>query len=389
MSTGFDQAPLLNVIINDKRVDHEPFTDDPYINAGTVRRGNLSEALELGYGGVNFTLNYTLKIFTSTCLFFDDDQQLWNTEGCEVGPLTTTSLTHCLCDHLTAFGSDFKFFVAPNSLNILEALEGFTNIMENPSVVITIGVLFGLYLLIVIWARWEDKKDGLKVGATVLEGSGRGSHTYEVMVYTGTRANAGTSAEVFLVLRGELGQSVPYVLEDKTRITFKQGAVDTFVVTSAFQLGPIYAVHIWHNNIGPDPSWYLDQVIVTDLQDDDRHTFVCKSWLAVEEGDGKVDRVLYKASYDDLVRFGRLFSNKTSKDFRDEHLWFSVIGRPATSPFTRVQRVSCCLSLLMCTMLTNIMFFGRGQTYQKPAPVYILGFQVQFPISWGEKVQGE
>ncbi|CAH1259012.1 PKD1L3 [Branchiostoma lanceolatum] len=369
-------------------VDHVPFINDTNASDDTVRWGDVSKALELGYDGENFTLNYTIKIFTSTCLFFDNDQQLWNSDGCEVGPLTTTSLTHCLCNHLTAFGTDFQFFVAPNSLNILSALQGFTNIMENPSVVITIGVLFGLYLLIVVWARWEDKKDGLKVGATVLEGSSRGGQTYEVMVYTGTRANAGTSAEVFLVLKGEKGQSGPHVLEDKARITFKQGAVDTFVVTSPVPLGPIYAIHIWHNNIGPYPSWYLDQVIVTDLQEDAKHTFLCKSWLAVEEGDGKVDRVLHEATYDDLIRFGRLFSTKTSKDFRDDHLWFSVIGRPATSPFTRVQRVSCCLSLLMCTMLANIMFFGGGESIQKPPPVYILGFEVQFPISWGEIIIG-
>ncbi|CAH1259008.1 PKDREJ [Branchiostoma lanceolatum] len=230
--------------------------------------------------------------------------------------------------------------------------------------------------------------EGNRVGATVLEGSSRGSQTFEVMVYTGTRANAGTSAEVFLVLKGEKGQSGPHVLEDKARITFKQGAVDTFVVTSPVPLGPIYAIHIWHNNIGPYPSWYLDQVIVTDLQEDAKHTFLCKSWLAVEEGDGKVDRVLHEATYDDLIRFGRLFSTKTSKNFRDDHLWFSVIGRPATSPFTRVQRVSCCLSLLMCTMLTNIMFFGGGESFQKPPPVYILGFEVQFPISWGQIIIG-
>ncbi|XP_078585297.1 uncharacterized protein LOC144867284 isoform X2 [Branchiostoma floridae x Branchiostoma japonicum] len=369
-------------------VDHVPFTNDTDANDDTVRWGDLSKALELGYDGQNFTLNYTIKIFTSTCLFFDTGQELWSSDGCEVGPLTTTSLTHCLCDHLTAFGTDFQFFVAPNSLNILSALQGFTNIMENPSVVITIGVLFGLYLLIVIWARWEDKKDGLKVGATVLEGTSRGSQTYEVMLYTGPQSNAGTSAEVFLVLKGELGQSGPHMLEDKTRITFKQGAVDTFVVTSPVPLGPIYAIHIWHNNYGPYPSWYLDQVIVTDLQEADRHTFLCKSWLAVEEGDGKVDRKLYKATHDDLIRFGRLFSTKTAKDFRDDHLWFSVIGRPATSPFTRVQRVSCCLSLLMCTMLANIMFFGGGAAFQKPPPVYILGFEVQFPISWGEIMIG-
>ncbi|XP_066275439.1 polycystin-1-like protein 2 [Branchiostoma lanceolatum] len=193
---------------------------------------------------------------------------------------------------------------------------------------------------------------------------------------------------VFLVLKGEKGQSGPHVLEDKARITFKQGAVDTFVVTSPFPLGPLQSIHIWHNNIGPYPSWFLEQVIVNDLQEDAKHVFLCKSWLAVEEGDGKVDREVEKATDKDLTRFARLFSTKTSKDFRDGHLWFSVIGRPATSPFTRVQRVSCCLSLLMCTMLTNIMFFGKGDTMQKPPPVYILGFEVQFPISWGQIIIG-
>lgn len=49
---------------------------------------------------------------------------------------------------------------------------------------------------------------------------------------------------------------------------------------------------------------------------------------------------------------------KTAKDFQDGHIWFSVINRPPCSTFTRVQRVSCCFSLLLCTMLTSIMFWG-------------------------------
>lgn len=49
---------------------------------------------------------------------------------------------------------------------------------------------------------------------------------------------------------------------------------------------------------------------------------------------------------------------KTAKDFQDGHIWFSVINRPPRSTFTRVQRVSCCFSLLLCTMLTSIMFWG-------------------------------
>lgn len=49
---------------------------------------------------------------------------------------------------------------------------------------------------------------------------------------------------------------------------------------------------------------------------------------------------------------------KTAKDFQDGHIWFSVINCPPCSTFTRVQRVSCCFSLLLCTMLTSIMFWG-------------------------------
>lgn len=53
-----------------------------------------------------------------------------------------------------------------------------------------------------------------------------------------------------------------------------------------------------------------------------------------------------------------LFFMKTSKDFSDGHLWYSVISRPPSSTFTCVQRISCCFSLLLCTMLTSVMFYG-------------------------------
>ncbi|XP_066276163.1 uncharacterized protein [Branchiostoma lanceolatum] len=42
------------------------------------------------------------------------------------------------------------------------------------------------------------------------------------------------------------------------------------------------------------------------------------------------------------------------------HLWASVVRPPSRSSFTRAQRVSCCFSLLMSVMVTNIMFFQQG-----------------------------
>uniref|UniRef100_A0AAV2JYE4 Uncharacterized protein n=1 Tax=Knipowitschia caucasica TaxID=637954 RepID=A0AAV2JYE4_KNICA len=49
---------------------------------------------------------------------------------------------------------------------------------------------------------------------------------------------------------------------------------------------------------------------------------------------------------------------RTTQDFSDGHLWVSVVTRPPHSSFSRVQRISCCFSLLLCTMLTSIMFYG-------------------------------
>ena len=70
-----------------------------------------------------------------------------------------------------------------------------------------------------------------------------------------------------------------------------------------------------------------------------------------------------------------------TRDMNDGHLWFSVAGRPARSPFTRVQRLSCCLTLLYSTMLTNIMFFGRGDDFDPPEPLKIAGLEIKPPIS--------
>ena len=80
----------------------------------------------------------------------------------------------------------------------------------------------------------------------------------------------------------------------------------------------------------------------------------------MEEDDGKVDRILPVASKKDLTQFGHLFVAKSVQGLSDGHLWFSVLGRPPRSTFTRVQRLSCCLCLLYFTMITSCMFYNVG-----------------------------
>ncbi|XP_035672975.1 polycystic kidney disease protein 1-like 2 [Branchiostoma floridae] len=205
----------------------------------------------------NITLNYTIKIFTSKCLFFDVNSHLWKSDGCKVGPLTSESQTHCFCNHLTAFGSDFQFFVAPNSLNIMEALKEFKNIHDNPAVVSTISIIVGIYLLLILWGRKRDMDDTKKMGATILGTSTGGSGLYQIVVFTGTRSNSGTTAKVSLILHGDVGESGPHTLEDSNRLTFARGGVDTFLVTTSLPVGALGHIHVWHDNFGDDPSWYV------------------------------------------------------------------------------------------------------------------------------------
>lgn len=91
-------------------------------------------------------------------------------------------------------------------------------------------------------------------------------------------------------------------------------------------LGPVWGVHIWHDNSGPSPDWYLTQVEVSEVIKKyynknclwthlfiDKWTFkavwlviqvlrghvvgcswlfVAQCWLAASKGDGRVERML-------------------------------------------------------------------------------------------------
>ena len=56
-----------------------------------------------------------------------------------------------------------------------------------------------------------------------------------------------------------------------------------------------------------------------------------------------------------------MISLRFFRGFQNTHLWFSVANHESMSNFTTVQRLSCCLCLVMTIMLTNIMFYGVSE----------------------------
>lgn len=171
------------------------------------------------------------------------------------------------------------------------------------------------------------------------------------------RRHAGTTANVAMTITGEHGESHAFLLRNSQRMTLARGSIDSFLVTTSETLGELAYIRVWHNNSGKDPAWFVKLISIREIDTDEVWHFVCESWLAVDEGDGMIDRIFPVTSSKELKEFRRLFLTKAYNDLTDSHLWFSVVCRPPQSPFTRVQRVSCCLSLLLCTMMANAMWY--------------------------------
>ncbi|XP_078256897.1 polycystin-1-like protein 2 [Rhinoraja longicauda] len=304
---------------------------------------------------LNTTVAFTS--FVSQCVYWDEVNSNWSSSGCFVGPLTTLHSTQCLCNHLTFFSS--SFFVMPNAVDVSKTVELFATFVDNPIVVTTVVCIFGLYVLAVAWARRKDKQDVNKVKITLLaDNDPFAQYRYLVTVFTGHRRGAATTSKVTITLYGSERESDPHFLTDVEKPTFERGGVDGYLLTTLFPLGDLQSIRLWHDNSGSNPSWYVNRVTVLDLEIDQRWSFLCNSWLSIDVGDCLLDKVFPVATETDLKRFSNLFFMKTAKDFRDSHIWYSVLNRPPRSPFTRVQRVSCCFSLLLCTMLTSIIFWG-------------------------------
>uniref|UniRef100_A0A3Q2DC30 Polycystic kidney disease protein 1-like 2 n=1 Tax=Cyprinodon variegatus TaxID=28743 RepID=A0A3Q2DC30_CYPVA len=312
--------------------------------------------VEPGVKSVNATVAVTS--IAAQCKYWNETRSSWSEDGCrflQVGPLTTPLVTQCLCNHLTFFGS--SFFVMPNLVDVSRTAELFATFANNPVVVCFVGSVFVAYLLAVVWARRKDIQDSTKVKITVLDDNDPlAEYRYMLTVNTGHRHGAATSSQVTITLLGTEGESEPHHLTDPEKSVFERGGVDLFLLTTHFSLGDLQSIRLWHDNSGDHPA-YVNKVMVQDLETGQKWHFLCNSWLAVDMAECCLDKVFPVATESDLKRFN-LFFMKTAKDFQDGHIWFSVISRPPCSTFTRVQRVSCCFSLLLCTMLTSIMFWG-------------------------------
>ncbi|KAK5850204.1 hypothetical protein PBY51_014472 [Eleginops maclovinus] len=150
-----------------------------------------------------------------------------------------------------------------------------------------------------------------------------------------------------MVLKGEDGFSQTRELLVPGCTLFRRNSQDTFIISTADSLGPVWGVHIWHDNSGPSPIWYIKHLEVSEVRGGHMKgrawLFVAQCWLAVNQSDGRVERILGNCAHG--LGFFKMLSLKLSDYLADFHIWMSLYSCPCPNSFTHTQRL--CVSLLL------------------------------------------
>jgi polycystin 1L2 len=128
------------------------------------------------------------------------------------------------------------------------------------------------------------------------------------------------------------------------------------------ELGNLTYLKIWHDNSGKSDhaSWFLSHIIVRDLQTQKKFYFLCQNWLAVERGDGKIERGLFIAFDKQKTELKYLMDKQAKTYMNDNHLWLSVFSKPVQSSFTRIDRVTCCFVFHYLAMVLIILYYNNS-----------------------------
>ncbi|XP_048871457.1 polycystin-1 isoform X2 [Brienomyrus brachyistius] len=330
--------------------DHQPYTfflsphlydttQDYYVNVTT---GCGAEA-----GGVLLEV----AVFSSLCQYFSESEKVWRTDG--MLPLAETTADHAVCStsHLTSFAA--SLFAPQDAVTfILPDPPG------KPNMVVLLTCLVGLlcYSVAAVILHRLDQLDLRRAAVVPLCGK-EGLFKYEVQVKTGWGHGAGTTAHVGISLYGREGRSGHRHLDCSG--AFTRNSLDIFQISTDSSLGNLWKIRIWHDNKGLSPAWMLQYVLVKDLQNGNGYYFLVEEWLSVDNDrtDGRVEIEVEAASEANLHHLPRRLTWELQRAVSDGHIWLSLFDRPLRSPFTRLQRATCCTLLVHLILLANAVWY--------------------------------
>lgn len=122
--------------------------------------------------------------------------------------------------------------------------------------------------------------------------------------------NAGTDAEVYLKIYGDLNRTQKIIL-DKSRShknKFETGNNDIFEIEHNFLGTELIKLRIGHNGSGIGSGWHLNDVVIKCKQTKQQWIFSANRWIDKDEADGSLEIELVPSNGDMLMN-GKIFSN--------------------------------------------------------------------------------
>uniref|UniRef100_A0A3Q1FR14 Polycystin 1 like 1, transient receptor potential channel interacting n=1 Tax=Acanthochromis polyacanthus TaxID=80966 RepID=A0A3Q1FR14_9TELE len=297
-------------------------------------------------------LSYSLMVDSSLCLSWDSQQGAWTSHGCRTEQADTSPAVKCSCRQLkplTVMQQQIQ------SNHETADLDPFLSASGDLTVLAVLMLCLCLYIPGLVACQRADvvSEDNRRIHH-LSDNPPSDPHLYAVTVHTGLWSAARMSAKVYIVLYGEDGTSQTRELQVPECTLFRRNSQDTFILSSAEGLGPLWGVHIWHDNSGASPEWYLKQVEVSEVK---RWLFVGQCWLAVNKCDGRVERELRVCT--EGIGFVKMLHLKLSEYMADFHIWMSVYSCSCPNSFTHTQRLTVCLLLLLGYACVNAVIISQ------------------------------
>ncbi|KAM6162190.1 polycystin family receptor for egg jelly [Erethizon dorsatum] len=319
-----------------------------------------------------------VSVFSARCLDRYRIQSKWREEACVLGEKTTWDKVHCTCRDVGRTRRQLRILThVPLHMHYVMAkvtsipdpvalpLTVTPDCQYNPVTLLAVLFIMLVYTVLASWALRRNEVDQfLRDRVVVLPDNDPYDRVcYLVTIFTGSRCGAGTGANVFVQLRGTESTSKVHCLRHPRFRTLFRGSISTFLLTTKSDLGDIHSIRVWHNNEGKAPSWYLSRIKVENLFSRHIWLFMCRKWLSVDTTLARTFRV---SCPDEPVRRKDFFLIDLTYKLRTHHVWFSVFAGFVAKPFSRLQRLSCCLATLLSSLFCNSMFLNLNR-HEQPA----------------------
>lgn len=127
------------------------------------------------------------------------------------------------------------------------------------------------------------------------------TNVYEITFVTGDVEGAGTDANVYITLFGDNGTSPEIRAPSNPLDLFERNTWNKIYFSLDKNYGSIHTIRLRHDNTGKKPGWYVTLVRVRNLEQGGEDIFLIDRWLAVDEGDKKIDITVQRSNAKTLV----------------------------------------------------------------------------------------